>query len=123
MSTIDQNAAEFIAEAQEVIETFSRTLLELAAQTRHGLVHPVLFGSAITGAGVEDVIAGIVALLPTAAGDPTQPAAGSVFKIERGAAGEKIAYVRMTSGVMRVRDRVQFGREGEGRFTIDRPLA
>lgn len=36
MTAIDQNAAEFIAEAQEIIETFSRTLLELEAQSRSG---------------------------------------------------------------------------------------
>ncbi len=111
----DAFLAEYLADEAQI--TPDRLQAELAAQTRRGLVHPVLFGSAITGAGVEDVIAGIVALLPTAEGDPTQPAAGSVFKIERGAAGEKIAYVRMTSGVVRVRDRMQFGREGEGRVT------
>ena len=46
MSTIDQNAAEFIAEAQEVIETFSRTLLELEAQTRAGNTDPDLLNAA-----------------------------------------------------------------------------
>ncbi len=46
MSTIDQNATEFIAEAQEVIETFSRTLLELEAQTRAGGIDPDLVNAA-----------------------------------------------------------------------------
>jgi two-component system chemotaxis sensor kinase CheA len=46
LSTIDQNAAEFIAEAQEVIETFSRTLLELEAQTRAGSTDPDLLNAA-----------------------------------------------------------------------------
>jgi ribosomal protection tetracycline resistance protein len=49
--------------------------------------------------------------------DADGPLAGSVFKIERGAAGEKIAYVRMFSGTVRVRDRVQFGAGLEGRVT------
>ncbi|MER6694258.1 hypothetical protein, partial [Streptomyces minutiscleroticus] len=30
--------------------------------------------------------------------DPGGPVSGSVFKVERGAAGERIAYVRMFSG-------------------------
>jgi two-component system chemotaxis sensor kinase CheA len=46
LSTVDQNAAEFIAEAQEVIETFSRTLLELEAQSRTGGSDPELLNAA-----------------------------------------------------------------------------
>jgi ribosomal protection tetracycline resistance protein len=90
---------------------------KLAAQTRRALVHPVFFGSAITGAGVDTLLAGIRELLPAAAGAVDGPLAGTVFKIERGAAGEKIAYIRMFSGTVRVRDRVQFGPEQEGRVT------
>jgi len=42
------------------------------------------------------------------------PVAGTVFKIERGPAGEKIAYVRMFSGTVRVRDRLRFGQADTG---------
>ena len=38
------------------------------------------------------------------------PASGTVFKVERGPAGEKVAYVRMFSGQLRVRDQVGDGR-------------
>ena len=79
---------------------------ELAAQARRGRVHPVFFGSAITGAGLESLTAGITELLPAAEGDVDGPLSGTVFKVERGAAGEKIAYVRMFSGRIRVRDRL-----------------
>jgi ribosomal protection tetracycline resistance protein len=90
---------------------------ELAAQTRRALVHPVFFGSAITGAGVESLMAGIAELLPASEGDPDGPVSGTVFKIERGTSGEKIAYVRMFSGTIRTRDRLQFGRELEEKVT------
>src|SRR5229473_186339 len=80
---------------------------ELAAQTRRGNVHPVFFGSALTGAGVDSLMSGIAELLPTADRDIDGPASGRVFKIERGPAGEKIAYVRMFSGTVRARDRVR----------------
>ncbi|MCY1068639.1 chemotaxis protein CheA [Nannocystis sp. RBIL2] len=46
MTSIDQNAAEFIAEAQEIIETFSRTLLELEAQSRGSGPEPDLINAA-----------------------------------------------------------------------------
>jgi ribosomal protection tetracycline resistance protein len=97
--------------------TYAQLRGKLAAQTRAALVHPVFFGSAITGAGVDALIAGIRELLPAATGNVDGPAMGAVFKIERGAAGEKIAYVRMFSGTVHVRDRVQFGAEQEGRVT------
>ncbi len=41
----------------------------------------------------------------------------TVFKGDRGAAGEKIAYVRMFSGVVRTRDWLLFGRQNEGKVT------
>ena len=86
-----------------------RLRAELAAQVRQVQVHPVYFGSALTGAGVDALMSGVAELLPAAGRDPGGPVSGRVFKIERGAAGEKIAYVRMFSGTLRVRDRVRFG--------------
>jgi ribosomal protection tetracycline resistance protein len=96
---------------------YDRLRAELAAQTKRARVHPVFFGSALTGAGVEALTAGIAELLPSASGDPDGPVAGTVFKIERGESGEKVAYVRMFSGTIRTRDRLQFGRDLEGKVT------
>ena len=85
---------------------YRRLRAELAAQTGRALVHPVFVGSARTGEGVDDLMAGIAELLPASAGDAEGPASGSVFKIERGTAGEKIAYVRMFSGTVHARERL-----------------
>ncbi|MEV7850874.1 translation factor GTPase family protein [Streptomyces sp. NPDC088183] len=93
---------------------YDRLREELAAQTGRALVHPVYFGSAITGVGMDALIDGVRELLPASGGDDTGPVAGTVFKVERGPGGEKTAYVRMFSGTVRVRDRLPFGR-GEGR--------
>jgi ribosomal protection tetracycline resistance protein len=89
----------------------------LAEQTQRALVHPVFFGSAITGAGTDDLIAGIRELLPAAEGDTDGPVSGSVFKVERGPAGEKIAFVRMYSGAIRTRDRLRFSGDKEAKVT------
>jgi ribosomal protection tetracycline resistance protein len=86
----------------------------LAGQTRRALVHPVYFGSAITGAGVPQLIDGIERLLPAADGGAHDPLSATVFKIERGPAGEKVAYARVFSGTLRVRDRVPYGRAADG---------
>jgi ribosomal protection tetracycline resistance protein len=85
---------------------YRRALCTLATRSRGGLTHPVFFGSAITGTGVDALIEGITTLLPTAASEVDAPVSGTVFKIERGAAGEKIAYVRMHAGTLHVRERL-----------------
>jgi len=95
----------------------------LAAQTKEGLVYPVFTGSAITGAGVDALMSGIAELLPPGGGDPDGPVSGTVFKVERGAAGEKIAYVRLYSGTVRVRDRLADGRKVTAISVFDRGSA
>jgi ribosomal protection tetracycline resistance protein len=89
----------------------------LAAQTKRAVVHPVFFGSAVTGAGLDSLMTGISELLPASAGDPDGPVSGTVFKIERGTSGEKIAYVRMFSGTIHTRERLDFGRGLEEKVT------
>jgi ribosomal protection tetracycline resistance protein len=79
----------------------------LAEQTARAVAHPVVFGSAITGAGVPALMRAIAELLPAATGAADGPPQATVFKIERGPAGDRIAYARMFSGRLRVRDRVQ----------------
>jgi len=87
------------------------------AQTAQARVYPVFCGSALTGAGVDDLTTGIAGLLPAGVGDRDGPVAGLVFKIERSPGGERVAYVRMFSGTIATRDRVRFGRTGEGKVT------
>ncbi|HZX02152.1 translation factor GTPase family protein [Kribbella sp.] len=87
----------------------------LARQTRQVIVHPVYFGSAITGAGTDALADGIRDLLPRA-GTAAGPLDGTVFKVERGPSGEKIAYVRLFAGTASVRDRVRYG-DTDGKIT------
>ena len=89
----------------------------LAAQTKQSLVHPVFCGSAMTGAGVDGLAAGLVELLPADAGDADGQVAGTVFKIERAPGGEKIAFVRLFSGTVHTRDELHFGDDQQGKVT------
>jgi ribosomal protection tetracycline resistance protein len=118
-----------------VIEEFERTGGELSdrfieeelrAQIASGEVAPVFFGSAITGAGVCELLSGIEAWLPAGEGatetsphngengtqrrERGEPLDGTVFKIDRRSSGEKIVYARLFTGSLAVRQRVALRR-------------
>ena len=95
----------------------ARLARAFARQSRRAFVHPVLFGSAITGAGVEQLTSAIVRYLPAIEHDANGPVSGSVFKVERGSSGEKIAYARMFSGTVHVRDRIRLRGDRERKIT------
>lgn len=88
---------------------------EVATQVRAGVLYPVFAGSAATGAGVRELMTGIGAQLPAVAPDPSGEPSGRVFKVERGAGGEKVAYVRMVTGAVAPRQHVPLpdGRSGK----------
>jgi ribosomal protection tetracycline resistance protein len=84
----------------------------LAELTRNGVVQPVLHGSALTGEGVDELRAAIVRFLPMSSGDSEAPLDAAVFKIDRGPKGEKVAWMRVFAGIVRMRDRI-----GEAKVT------
>ncbi|MDR6667968.1 TetM/TetW/TetO/TetS family tetracycline resistance ribosomal protection protein [Rhizobium sp. 1399] len=79
----------------------------IAAQVSKGLVHPAYGGIAMTGLGVPDLIWAIQNLLPSRIPDPSAPVRGSVFKIDRGWGGEKLAYINLEDGTIGARDLIE----------------
>ena len=92
--------------AAYVNETLSETqlLLSLANQIKAAKLYPICFGSAMTGVGVAELLKGVATFFPTNTGAEDEPLSAVVFKIEREAAGEKIAYLRLYSGRIHVRE-------------------
>jgi ribosomal protection tetracycline resistance protein len=107
---------DLLAEANErVIAEFERTgghlsdtFLhdELREQVQAGAIAPVFFGSAITGAGVPELLAGVAEWLPVVNAEQGAHLTGTVFKIARQPSGEKLVYARIFSGALAVRQRV-----------------
>jgi len=73
---------------------------ELRRQVAAASVQPVYFGSAMTGDGLAELIEGIRSWLPRATGAPADELRARVFKVERGAAGQKIASARIVTGTL-----------------------
>jgi ribosomal protection tetracycline resistance protein len=83
---------------------------DLVSRAKAGGLYPVFFGSALIGAGVTEVMDGIAQLLPAGGSDGGEPLSARVFKIERGPEGDRIAYTRVFSGTVSVRDRFDAGK-------------
>jgi ribosomal protection tetracycline resistance protein len=79
-------------------------------QVRRCLLVPVAAGSALTGAGVPDLLAALPTLLPWAR-ESACGLSGVVYKIEHAERG-RLAHCRLFGGELRVRDRAV---AGEGR--------
>ncbi|MEW1846001.1 GTP-binding protein [Nonomuraea angiospora] len=97
---------------------FGQVRAALARQCAAGQAHPVLFGSALTGQGVGELL-DAVHLLPAVtqpAGDPEEAARATVFAVERAPSGEKAAYLRVRAGALRAREHLAFHR---GRHAYD----
>ncbi|MEV4640076.1 translation factor GTPase family protein [Actinoplanes sp. NPDC049548] len=91
----------------------------IAGETTAGRLHPLFFGSALTGEGVGDLTTGLSTLLR-----PARPAGGEprgvVFAVERAPNGERAAWLRLFAGEVRERRRLRLSRPGgaiSGRVT------
>ncbi|MEU6788961.1 GTP-binding protein [Nonomuraea angiospora] len=97
---------------------FGQVRAALARQCAAGQAHPVLFGSALTGQGVGELL-DAVHLLPAVTqpvAAPEEAARATVFAIERAPSGEKVAYLRVRAGALRAREHLTFHR---GRHAYD----
>jgi ribosomal protection tetracycline resistance protein len=83
----------------------ARVHAALRAQTAAAEAYPLVFGCALSGAGVAALRDAIGRLLPPAPAAEDRLRA-RVFAIERGAGREKLAYLRSYGGQLRVRQRV-----------------
>ncbi len=96
--------------------TAAQARAALIQQIRAGTLSPIFYGSAITGIGAPALLADLTELLPSTTSQDGAPLSGVVFKLEREATGEKIAYVRIFAGSLRVKSEVTLlhrARDGE----------
>lgn len=104
----DEHLLAAYVEGQTITEEQVRAAL--MQQVGEASLSPVFFGSAITGAGVRELLADLGSLFPTNTRLEDAPLSGVVFKLEKEASGEKVAYVRVFAGSMRVRTCVNLQR-------------
>lgn len=75
----------------------------LRQQVAAAAVTPVLFGSAVTGAGIPHLIDTLKELTPSSDGDAGDTLAAEIFKVQRLPGGERVLICRIWQGAMVVR--------------------
>src|SRR4051794_5930135 len=100
----------FLARYLDTTLTYDDCRAELARQSTTGRLHPVFFGSAVTGAGIPELVDGITRYFPLNAA--SEGLRATVFKIDC----DGTAYVRLHSGTLAARTSVDYYR-GDTRFT------
>jgi ribosomal protection tetracycline resistance protein len=107
----DRNDA-FLAGYLEDSLTVDDFRRELAEQVARSVVHPVYFGSAMTGEGVAALIEGIRTWFPRTPERVEEPLQGRVFKVERSSTGERTASARLFAGTLQARQYFDLHRLG-----------
>ncbi|MFL1380201.1 MULTISPECIES: GTP-binding protein [unclassified Nocardiopsis] len=92
----------------------------LADRVGRAQVHPVLFGSAITGAGTAELVAALTGLLPAARDTGGPEPHGTVFSVE--ATGERVGHLRLFGGTLAARRRLTLHRRDPDGTTRARPV-
>lgn len=98
----------YVNEGEIMGEQVKSALLSSIQATK---IYPVFFGSAMTGIGVAELLTGVATMFPTNHHVENTPLSGVVFKLEKEASGEKIAYVRVFAGSIRIREHIHVRRK------------
>jgi ribosomal protection tetracycline resistance protein len=77
-----------------------------AKLTKTFKISPILYGSALKGLGVEEILEAIIKYLPPPSIENSKEPSGIVYKIHHGRVGGKAAYVRMYEGFIQIRKNI-----------------
>ncbi len=83
------------------ISILKKKLVEL---TKSCDIYPVLYGAAIKGIGIDELMEALIDFLPSPKESSEESLSGIVFKIEHSKIFGKLAYIRLYSGELKSRD-------------------
>jgi len=96
---------------EEILKQFLNNTLtlgniknEIAKQSNKGIVYPVLYGTALKGEGIKDLLDGIIDYLPGPEDLDSSYLSALVYKISHNKTLGKIAHIKIFSGSVSTRD-------------------
>ena len=111
--TLSENDDELLLKLlEDQQQTYDDVENELKKQVRGCLVHPVFFGTAMYGVGIDTINSAIADLLPSTSSESDSSPEESdlsalVFKIDRVPTGEKVALTRVFDGLLANRSKIE----------------
>lgn len=84
-------------------QSLIKKIIELTSKCE---IYPVLYGSAIKGVGIKELMDAVVDYLPCPKGKADSPLSGVVFRIDHDESMGRIAHVRLYNGSVKPRDTV-----------------
>ncbi|OUO34091.1 TetM/TetW/TetO/TetS family tetracycline resistance ribosomal protection protein [Olsenella sp. An290] len=111
-AAVEDAAATDEAALEECLETGALSAETLRRLVAGRALFPVFFGAALRGGGVRELLDGMVAFL--AERSWPKEFAARVFRVSRGARGERLAWLKVTGGALRAKTPLSgVGRRGE----------
>lgn len=101
---LDEELLESFLDGEEISAAELKTKLKKLCH--ESKVYPVLFGAALKGIGILELLEVLVSFLPPPSGSAEEQLSAVVFKIEHNKTLGKMAYVRLYSGEIKSRDAV-----------------
>ncbi|EDS77019.1 translation elongation factor G [Clostridium botulinum C str. Eklund] len=101
---INEEVLEKYLEGEEITREFF--IEKLKSSVKNVEVFPVLFGSAINGIGIKELLDCIEGILPYSSGNDDEEFSGVVYKIKYDDKIGKLAYVKVLNGKIKVRDTI-----------------
>ncbi|KEH97144.1 translation elongation factor G [Clostridium botulinum C/D str. BKT12695] len=98
---INEEVLEKYLEGEEITREFF--IEKLKSSVKNVEVFPVLFGSAINGIGIKELLDCIEGILPYSSGNDDEEFSGVVYKIKYDDKIGKLAYVKVLNGKIKVR--------------------
>ncbi|MDM5189027.1 TetM/TetW/TetO/TetS family tetracycline resistance ribosomal protection protein [Bacillus sp. DX4.1] len=113
MSLHDERLLESYINGEALTE--EKIKIELLNQIKDATIYPIFFGSAMTGIGIAELLEGVATMIPANTIVEDAPLSGVVFKIEKESSRGKIAYIRIFSGHISVREYINVHRKKNAR--------
>ncbi len=83
----------------------------LAAHIQERRIFPCFFGAALRDEGVQELLDGLERYLPEPGWEKSAPFGARVFKITRDETGNRLSHIRLTGGILHVKDLLDTGGE------------
>lgn len=106
VSVLSEENEDIINEFYNKTLTIDKLKSEVIIQAKESKIYPVLFGVAIDGVGIKELLDGILNYIPAPKNLDTEPFSALVYKISHHKSFGRISHIKIFSGTLKPRENV-----------------